>query len=142
MRVSAKAEYACIAMIELAVNQREPVPVRLKLIAEAHGIPQGFLVQILQQLKVAGLVASTRGASGGYHLGRPPEQISLADIIAAIDREPGRPEPVGTRHSPAVQAFRAAWQDVQAAEQRVLRALTLAEMVKRMQHTDALSYQI
>src|SRR5262245_12784322 len=76
MRVSAKAEYACIAMIELAVNYREPVPVRLKLIAEAHGIPQGFLVQILQQLKVAGLVASTRGASGGYQLGRPPEQIS------------------------------------------------------------------
>lgn len=141
MRISAKAEYACIAMLDLAVNHREPVPVRIKAIAEGHGISQGFLVQILQQLKVAGLVASTRGAAGGYQLGRPPEQISLADIVAAIDREPDRPEPVGGQ-SPAALAFRAAWQDVQAAEQRVLQALTLAEMVKRMQQTDALSYQI
>src|SRR5580692_881061 len=83
---SAKAEYACIAMLELAVRRSEPNPVRLKAIADMHGIPKRFLVQILLQLKAAGLVASTRGASGGYHLGRDPQNITLADIIAVVDR--------------------------------------------------------
>src|SRR6516165_12783909 len=94
MRVSAKAEYACIAMLELAANFAEPQPVRVKAIAEAHGIPLRFLVQILLQLKTAGLVASVRGAAGGYHLTRPPDQISLADVITVIDRSPApRPDP-------------------------------------------------
>src|SRR5215510_10070674 len=85
MRVSAKAEYACIAMLELAANVNERQPVRVKAIAEAHGIPQRFLVQILLQLKTAGLVVSVRGASGGYQLARPPDTISLAQVINAID---------------------------------------------------------
>ncbi len=60
MRISAKAEYACIAMIELATSHGEPQPVRIKAIADNHGIPQRFLVQILLQLKGAGLVVSVR----------------------------------------------------------------------------------
>src|SRR5262249_59816083 len=84
MRISAKAEYACVAMLELAANYHEPQPVRIKAIADAQGIPQRFLVQILLQLKTAGLVASVRGAAGGYQLARPPESISLAEVIAAI----------------------------------------------------------
>src|SRR5258708_1305335 len=88
MRVSAKAEYACVAMLELAANHSAPQPVRIKAIADAHGIPSRFLVQILLQLKGAGLVVSTRGAAGGYHLARPPEQISLANVINVIDRVP------------------------------------------------------
>ena len=58
MRVSAKAEYACIAMLELAAHYRRNVPVRVKAVADAHGIPQRFLVQILLQLKGSGLVNS------------------------------------------------------------------------------------
>src|SRR3954469_11146642 len=85
MRVSAKAEYACVAMLELAINYREPQPLRIKAIADAQGIPQRFLVQILLQLKTAGLVVSVRGASGGYQLARPPENISLAQVVHAID---------------------------------------------------------
>jgi Rrf2 family transcriptional regulator, cysteine metabolism repressor len=143
MRISAKAEYACIAMLELAASYLEPQPVRIKTIADAHGIPQRFLVQILLQLKSAGLVASTRGASGGYQLGRPPEQISLADVINAIDREPApRPTPIASPRSAAVQAVRAVWREVQAAEQRILREFTLAELVRRTQQSGVLSYQI
>src|SRR5215470_9619406 len=85
MRISAKAEYACVAMIELALNYRDPQPVRIKAIADAQGIPQRFLVQILLQLKTAGLVASVRGAAGGYQLARPPQSVTLAEVIAAID---------------------------------------------------------
>ncbi len=98
MRISAKAEYACVAMLELAANYMEPQPVRIKAIADAQGIPQRFLVQILLQLKSAGLVASTRGAAGGYQLVRAPDQITLADIINAIDRSPAPRS--GTRSRP------------------------------------------
>ena len=72
-------------MLELAANYADAQPVRIKAIADAQGIPQRFLVQILLQLKTAGLVASVRGASGGYQLAKPPESISLAAVINAID---------------------------------------------------------
>ena len=98
MRISAKAEYACIAMLELAANYAEPQPVRIKAIADAHGIPQRFLVQILLQLKTAGLVASVRGAAGGYQLARPPDDITLADVINAIDAASSRPRRPRRRH--------------------------------------------
>ena len=142
MRVSAKAEYGCIAMLELAANFAEPQPVRVKTIADAHGIPLRFLVQILLQLKASGLVASVRGAAGGYQLARRPSEITLADIIGAIDPEPpGRP----IAHAPesaARQAIHTVWRDIQAEEQRILEQLTLAELVRRTQETNAVTYQI
>ena len=143
MRVSAKAEYACIAMLELAANRAGPQPVPVKAIADAHGIPQRFLVQILLQLKGNGLVVSVRGALGGYHLSRAPEDISLADVINVIDPPAhARPAPVASPRSAAVQALRAVWKEVQAEEQRLLEQTTLAELVQRTQQTGATSYQI
>src|SRR5262252_5625903 len=85
MRVTAKAEYACIAMLQLAAHHPDVIPLRIKSIADTQGIPQRFLVQILLQLKTAGLVVSVRGAAGGYQLARPPEEITLAAVINAID---------------------------------------------------------
>ena len=66
--ISARTEYACIAMLDLARHSEQPRPVRIRDIAERHGIPSRFLVQILLQLKAAGLVQSIRGAGGGYRL--------------------------------------------------------------------------
>src|SRR5580704_2324395 len=113
MRISAKAEYACVAMLELALNHREPQPVRIKAIADAQGIPQRFLVQILLQLKTAGLVASIRGAAGGYQLARPPESISLGEVIAAIDERSMTPRSAlgEDNRSPAAQALLAVWRE-------------------------------
>src|SRR5579885_959918 len=143
MRISAKAEYACVAMVELASSYGEPQPVRLKTIADAHRISQRFLVQILLQLKGIGLVASVRGALGGYQLARRPEKISLADIIHAIDPPPSpRPSPELSSASPIVQAVRAVWRDLQAAEQKLLEQTTLAELLRRTQQTSVSSYQI
>src|SRR5919201_6025128 len=133
MRVSAKAEYACVAMLELAANHGNPQPVRVKAIADAHGIPLRFLVQILLQLKGAGLVASTRGASGGYHLTRPPEQISLADVVNVIDRAAPPRSEAAAKSSVALQAIRAVWQEIQAEEQRMLEEVSLADLVRRTQ---------
>ena len=145
MRISAKAEYACVAMLELAANYREPQPVRIKAIAEAQGIPPRFLVQILLQLKTAGLVTSVRGASGGYQLTRPPESISLAQIITAIDDRTLMPRSAldeMDRRSAAVDALLGVWREIRAEEQRALEQLTLAELLRRAQQTNALSYQI
>lgn len=142
MRVSAKAEYACVALVQLAAHHGSPHPVRVKEIAEAHGIPQRFLVQILLQLKAAGLVASTRGAAGGYQLSRPPSAISLADVIYRIDSDPPRTDSVASADTPFVHAVRSAWKDVQTAERRLLEQVTLAELVQRAQESEAPFYHI
>ena len=144
MRISAKAEYACVAMLELSANYAEPQPLPIKVIAEAQEIPQNFLVQILLQLKTAGLVVSVRGASGGYQLARPPESITLADIINAIDDRAAaqRSALAKGRLSPTVGVLLGIWQEVQTEEQRALQRVTLAELVRRIQEDHALSYQI
>lgn len=143
MRVSAKAEYACVAMIELARNYTERQPVRIKAIADAHGIPQRFLVQILLQLKGAGLVVSARGAAGGYQLARPPHAISLGEIMQVIDAAtPPRPEPGVSGLSPAMQAVRGVWHEIQLQERRLLDRCTLTELAHRVDQANSLTYQI
>lgn len=144
MRISAKAEYACVAMLALAANHGNPQPVRIKSIAEAQGISQYFLVQILLQLKTAGLVSSVRGASGGYQLTRSPEDTSLADIILAIDERAMLPHsalgngPV----TPTVDAILGVWRDLHAEQQRFLEQLTLSELLRRVQQSGSFAYQI
>lgn len=144
MRISAKAEYACVAMLELASNFGDPQPVRIKAIADAQGIPQRFLVQILLQLKTAGLAASVRGAAGGYQLARPPEAISLASIINAIDDRTLTPRSAlgENQRTPAVSVLLAVWKEIQIEEHRLLEKLTLAELVRRAQQGNSMSYQI
>jgi Rrf2 family cysteine metabolism transcriptional repressor len=86
MLFSARAEYACLAMLELAAQYGNPHPVRLSEIANKHGITSPrFLVQILIQLNKAGLVTSTRGAAGGYHIAKKPSDITLAEVVAAVE---------------------------------------------------------
>ena len=85
MRISAKAQYACLAVIYLARRRLENRPVPIREIAEAQGIPETFLTQILLKLKGAGLVLSTRGSAGGYRLARSPEEISLQDVLTVVD---------------------------------------------------------
>ncbi|MGL4420778.1 MAG: RrF2 family transcriptional regulator [Gemmataceae bacterium] len=135
MMMSAKAEYACLAMLELAAQHGDPRPVRLADMADKHGIPQRFLVQILLQLKGGGLVASTRGASGGYHLARPPHEISLADVLNIVDRN----EVSAAAQRPATRrgdisnltvAIRGVWDSIQKARQEILERTTLASLVE------------
>jgi len=143
---SAKAEYACIAMLELAARYNDLQPVPLKAIHETHGISERFLVQILLQLKGAGLVHSTRGASGGYQLARPPEQISLSAIINVIDRPERSAKKTHGRDSVIptmmVQTIRSIWKVVAEEQQRTLDETSLADLVRRSQESFAVSYQI
>src|ERR1051325_1951366 len=132
MRLSAKAQYACVAMVDLACNHDDPEPVHLKHIADKHGISQRFLVQIMLQLKGAGLVESTRGATGGYLLAKPPGTITLAEIVHAIDQAPP-PAPSALSNLYAttiVQVVSSVLQEAQDREQRRLAEVTLEELVK------------
>ena len=144
MRLSAKAQYACVAMVELAASHGNPQPVHLKAIADKHGISQRFLVQILLQLKGAGLVDSTRGATGGYLLGRSPDRITLAEIVHAIDQPPP-PAPSalsGLFGTAVVQVVSAALQQAQDREQALLAESTLAHLVIQAQQRTAIAYEI
>jgi Rrf2 family protein len=142
VKVSAKTEYACIAMLELAASFGSGEPVRIRNIAEQHGIPSRFLVQILLQLKGAGLVTSTRGAAGGYQLLKPPEEISLASVMAVIE---GPPEEVTTSASPDSSAARAlaeTWQEIAAVERQMLESVTIAELLERARRHNENMYYI
>src|SRR5436309_12347299 len=83
MRVSAKADYAVRAAVELAAS--EAGPVKGERLAQAQDIPLKFLENILGELKHGGLVRSQRGTEGGYWLARPADQISIADVIRAVE---------------------------------------------------------
>lgn len=84
MRVSRKGEYALRAMIDLSLRYGEG-PVTVSEVSRRGGIPRKFLQQILLQLKQARLVQSARGPSGGYSLIRPPDRITLAEVLREID---------------------------------------------------------
>ena len=83
MRISAKVDYAMRAAVELAAAGDEPI--KGEVIAEAQDIPLKFLENILGELKHTGLVASRRGAHGGYWLAKPAEEIALAEIVRAVE---------------------------------------------------------
>ncbi len=85
IKVTARARYACLAIIELAQPSARKSPKRVSQIAKAQRIPPAYLVQILLRLKAAGLVQSARGANGGYQLARSAAEISIGEIITAID---------------------------------------------------------
>jgi len=84
VRITAKADYAVRATIELAVAPPD-VPVKGEDLARAQGIPRNFLENILTELRRAGLVRSRRGAEGGYWLARPAAEISIADVLRAVE---------------------------------------------------------
>ena len=133
MKVSAKTEYACIAVMELAANYGSPEPVRIRNIAERHFVPPRFLVQILLQLKGAGIVASTRGASGGYNLIPRPEDVTLGHVMGIIDGPMQVPKRTfdPTSESEASRILNDVWEVAEHQRQDYLNNITFADLVKR-----------
>ena len=132
MRISAKADYALRAMAELAAAAGEG-PVKGERVASAQGIPLKFLENILLELRRAGLVASQRGAEGGYWLARPPAEISLAAVIRAVDgplaNVRGAPPETLAYTGPAAP-LREVLVALRASLRSVLEAVTLADDVR------------
>ncbi len=85
MRISTRGDYACRALLSLALHADEQGPTSVRDIAERTALPQPYLEQILLALKGAGLVKSKRGVGGGYILARDPADIRLSEIVSAVD---------------------------------------------------------
>jgi Rrf2 family protein len=125
MRITAKAEYACLAVIELASSWGMGAPRRIRQLAEVQDIPEPYLIQILLQLKAAGLVRSIRGSAGGYQLARSPWEISVAEVVAAID---GRGDRIPKLRSEAGRSLFDLLDRASAAEWHVLADTTIAHL--------------
>jgi Rrf2 family protein len=129
MRLSAKADYALRASLELASAGEGHV--KAEALARAQAIPLRFLEQILLDLKHAGLVASQRGAEGGYWLAKPPIEISLADVIRAVEGPLAnvrgvRPEEL--EYEGAAASLRDVFVALRASIRAVLEDVSLAEV--------------
>ena len=132
MQVSAKTDYALRAAAELArAASEESGPVKGEWISEAQRIPKKFMENILHDLKRAGIVRTRRGASGGYWLARPAEEISLAEVIRAVEGPLANVRgewPEAVEYPGAAEALRDVWIAVRANLRAVLESVTLADI--------------
>lgn len=132
MRISAKADYAVRAAVELAAADGSK-PVKAQRIANAQGIPLNFLENILSELRHAGVVRSHRGAEGGFTLAKPAAQISVADIIRAVEGPlasvRGAP-PEETEYAGASEALPRVWIAVRASLRKVVEHVTVADVAE------------
>jgi Rrf2 family protein len=131
VRVSAKADYAIRAAVELAAKGDGPI--KGERIAQAQQIPSNFLENILGDLRNAGIVASRRGADGGYWLARPAEEVSLADIIRAVDGPLANVRGVRSEllsYEGSAHRLRDVWIAVRASLRSVLERVTLADVAR------------
>jgi Rrf2 family protein len=128
--LSSKTQYACLAMLQLAHEHVTGEPVQAPRIAERHGIPATFLVQILHDLKRAGLATSTRGAAGGYRLSRPPGEITLADVVDVFESG-DEPAECAAATSPLAPAVLEVCCDLARTRREQLQSVTLADLAER-----------
>ena len=132
MRVSAKVDYALRALAELAASPAATV--KAERLATAQAIPLKFLENILLELRRAEIVSSQRGSEGGYRLAKPAAEISLADVIRAVEGpiatvRGARPEDVS--YSGAAVGLRDVWIDLRTSMRGVLEETSLADLVQR-----------
>jgi Rrf2 family protein len=130
VRISAKADYAVRAAVELAAAPDEK-PVKAERIATAQGIPLNFLENILGELRHSGIVRSHRGAEGGFRLAKPANEITIADIIRAVEGPLAsvRGGPPEDSHYPgAATALPRVWIAVRANLRKVVEHVTVADI--------------
>jgi Rrf2 family protein len=130
MHVTAKADYAVRAVIELASGTRES-PRKVDELAQAQAIPVSFLENILTQLRSAGLVRSQRGPEGGYWLARAPAEVNLAEVIRAVEGplvgvRGLRPEELSYEGS--AESLQHVWLALRANLRKVLEHVTIADI--------------
>jgi Rrf2 family protein len=135
VRVSTRGDYACRALLSLALRDRGTGPTSVRDIAERTGLPQPYLEQILLALKGAGLVKSKRGVGGGYVLARSPEEIRLSEIISAVDGpitlgDFGEPHQDGACDHEGQCVLLAVWKQSGETMRRHLDSYTLARVAQ------------
>jgi Rrf2 family protein len=130
MHVTAKADYAVRAVIELAGSAQD-APRKVDQVAQAQGIPVSFLENILTQLRSSGIVRSQRGPEGGYWLAKPPEEVNLAQIIRAVEGplvgvRGQRPEEI--EYAGSAESLKEVWIALRANLRKVLEQVTVADV--------------
>ena len=131
MRITAKADYAVRAAAELAAAQPEGIPVKGEQLARAQDIPQNFLENILTELRRAGIVRTRRGAEGGYQLAQPANEISVADVLRAVEGPLAAVQgvqPQDLSYSGAAEHLPEVWVALRAGLRDVLEHVTLAAL--------------
>ena len=129
MKLSVKVEYACRVLAQLARGYGRSELAHIEELAAAEKIPANYLAQILTDLRNGGLILSRRGKQGGYALARKPEEISVFEIVKAIDGELLAINPASQGDSSA--AVRQAWEDIAGALEAKTREYTLDMLVSR-----------
>jgi Rrf2 family protein len=134
MRITARGEYAIRAVLDLALHHgRGLIPIQE--IAVRQSIPQRYLEQVLLALKRAGFLVSKRGASGGYHLTRPPEEITVGAVLRAVE---GTGAPVETRRGERNgHELAELWQAIAGAVSEVVDRITFGELAARVRERQA-----
>jgi len=130
MHVTAKADYAVRAVIELA-DSRQDAPRKVDDVAQAQGIPVSFLENILTQLRSSGIVRSQRGPEGGYWLAQPADELNLAQIIRAVEGplvgvRGQRPEEI--QYVGSAEALQQVWIALRSNLRKVLEHVTVADV--------------
>jgi len=131
MRITAKADYAVRAAVELAAAEEADRPVKGEYLARAQGIPQNFLENILTELRRAGIVRSRRGVEGGYRLARPADEVTVADVLRAVEGplaavQGVRPDEL--TYGGAATLLPEVWVALRASLRDVLEHVTLADI--------------
>ncbi len=132
MHVTAKADYAVRAVVELADSSHD-APRKVDDVAQAQQIPVSFLENILTQLRSAGLVRSQRGPEGGYWLARPADEVNLAQIIRAVEGplvgiRGQRPEEI--EYTGSAESLQQVWIALRANLRKVLELVTVADVAE------------
>ncbi|MFU8848462.1 MAG: RrF2 family transcriptional regulator [Opitutales bacterium] len=127
MKISHKLEYACRVLAQLALTRGQSKLAHIDALSEAEGIPANYLVQILNELRNAGLITSKRGKQGGYALAREPEKISLVEIVEAVDSEMMENKFEAGGHSG--ERVAEVWSEISACLQEKIGSYTLADIV-------------
>ncbi len=138
MPISARGEYAARALLHLALAYEKAEPVKTLDIAERQSIPKKYLEQILLLFKKEGFVQSKPGLNGGYFLVRPPAEITMAEIVRAVDGPLAMTRCVSKTayvkcacKIEATCALRTVWQEARDSVARVLEGVTLEEVAER-----------
>jgi len=129
VKISVKVDYACRVLAEMARLHGSGELARIDQLAQAEAVPANFLAQILGELRDGGLIISKRGIQGGYTLARPPEQISLYDIMKVIDGE--LIEFSGSFESRTGRRMKEIWTDLRAGLDQQARGCTLDTLVTK-----------
>lgn len=134
MKLSTKGRYAVTAMLDLALNANNTSRVTLADISEFQGISLSYLEQLFARLRKAKLVQGTRGPGGGYRLGRPAGDISIAEIIDAIDDRPNRSKHITLAPNSKHIATEELWDDLSHEIFDFLDHITLGTLVDKKKH--------